>query len=100
MVQILLFILAILITSIFIGEYQFRKIKNYRKDTCNNVVDIKKDSVFDADMKKPTGFKFENIDMYPSASLQRRGSWRIALGNIISSYGFAKERDMEYSKKL
>lgn len=87
---ILIWLLCIIAVSILWGELEHQKTKKVKKVFGN----VEKNE------EEPCDFKFENLDLYPALSLQARGSWRIAQGNIFGKSTFSQMKREEYNKML
>lgn len=87
---VLIWLMCVIVVSVLWGELEHQKTKKVKK-------------TFKSSQKheeETCDFKFENIDLYPMLSLQSRGSWRIAQGNVFGKTNFFQMKREEYNKKL
>ncbi len=97
---ICIWILTILLMSVIIAKVIVKKSVHKMGSICNiplkGCISSPQDSV-DIDFGD---LKIERIAMVSSASLQRRGSWRLALNNVMSKSDFYTMCESEYKKSL
>lgn len=92
---ILIWVVLLFVISYITAEIIFKVIKKKNQKQEEHLKSL--DLGPDADLKN---MGIENVTIVPSASLQMRGSWRLAKQKNLSYNSFSDLKKIEYGKRL